>query len=153
MTRGNGDTPTLPKLVSVPGLAAIAILGIAVIVLSRLFGPENILREVLTEVVATFGSTILVLAIFGLFFRSGLERLLRGAPGGEALAESANRLRDVLQDLDQRDQMMARPSDEAKLDRIEEGVRSLAEDGIRDLKTEIEELRKLIADPKSGRNV
>lgn len=153
MTRGNGDTPTLPKLLSVPGLAAIAILGIAVIVLSRLFGPENILREVLTEVVATFGSTILVLAIFGLFFRSGLERLLRGAPGGEALAESANRLRDVLQDLDQRDQMMARPSDEAKLDRIEEGVRSLAEDGIRDLKTEIEELRKLIADPKSGRNV
>ena len=153
MTRGNGDTPTLPKLLSVPGLATIAILGIAVIVLSRLFGPENILREVLTEVVATFGSTILVLAIFGLFFRSGLERLLRGAPGGEALAESANRLRDVLQDLDQRDQMMARPSDEAKLDRIEEGVRSLAEDGIRDLKTEIEELRKLIADPKSGRNV
>jgi hypothetical protein len=153
MTRGNGDTPTLPKLVSVPGLAAMAVLGIAVIALSRLFGPENFLREVLTEVVATFGSTILVLAIFGLFFRSGLERLLRGAPGGEALAESANRLRDVLQDLDQRDQMMARPSDEAKLDRIEEGVRSLAEDGIRDLKTEIEELRKLIADPKSGRNV
>jgi hypothetical protein len=153
MTRGNGDTPTLPKLVSVPGLAAMAILGIAVIALSRLFGPENILREVLTEVVATFGSTILVLAIFGLFFRSGLERLLRGAPGGEALAESANRLREVLQDLDQQDQMMARPSDESKLDRIEEGVRSLAEDGIRDLKTEIEELRKLIADPKSGRNV
>ena len=153
MTRGNGDTPTLPKLLSVPGLAAIAILGIAVIVLSRLFGPENILREVLTEVVATFGSTILVLAIFGLFFRSGLERLLRGAPGGEALAESANRLSEVLQDLDQRDQKTERPSDEAKLDRIEEGVRSLAEDGIRDLKTEIEELRKLIADPKSGRNV
>ncbi len=92
MTRGDSDTPTLPKLISVPGLAAMAILGMAVIALSRLFGPENFLREVLTEVVATFGSTILVLAIFGLFFRSGLERLLRGAPGGEALAESANRL-------------------------------------------------------------
>jgi hypothetical protein len=152
MTRGDRDTPTLPKLVSVPGLVAIAILGIAVIALSRLFGPENILREVLTEVVASFGSTILVLAIFGLLFRSGLERLLRGAPGGEALTESANRLREVLQDLDQRDQTMERPSDEEKLDRIEEGVRSLAEDGVRDLKNEIEELRKLIADSKFGRD-
>ena len=152
MTREDRDTPTLPKLVSVPGLAAIAILGIAVIALSRLFGPENILREVLTEVVASFGSTILVLAIFGLLFRSGLERLLRGAPGGEALTESANRLREVLQDLDQRGQKMVRPSDEAKLDRIEEGVRSLAEDGFRDLKKEIEELRELVADPKFGRD-
>jgi hypothetical protein len=92
MIRGDHDTPTLPKLVSVPGLVTIAILGVAIIALSRLFGPENILREVLTEVVTSFGSTILVLAIFGLFFRSGHERLLRGAPGGETLAESANRL-------------------------------------------------------------
>jgi hypothetical protein len=153
MTREDRDTPTLPKLVSVPGLATMAIFGIAVIALSRLFGPENILREVLTEVVASFGSTILVLAIFGLFFRSGLERLLRGAPGGEALAESANHLREVLRDLDQRDQKMERPSDEAKLDRIEEGVRSLAEDGVRDLKKEMEELRKLIADSKYGRDL
>ncbi|MDQ3912721.1 MAG: hypothetical protein M3305_13325 [Actinomycetota bacterium] len=148
MTRGHRDTPTLLKLVSVPGLAVIAILGIAVIALSRLFGPENILREVLMEVVASLGSTILVLAIFGLFFRSGLERLLREAPGGETLAESANRLGEVLQDLDQQNQKMVRPADEAKLDRIEQGVRSLAEDGIRPLKEEIEELRKLILDSK-----
>ena len=140
------DTPALPKLVSVPGLAAMAFLGISVIALSRLFSPENILREVLTEVVASLGSTILVLAIFGLFFRSGLERLLRGAPGGETLAESANRLSEVLQDIDQQDQKMVGPGYEAKLDRIEEGVRSLAEDGIRPLKKEIEELRKSIAD-------
>jgi hypothetical protein len=153
MTREDRDPPTLPKLVSVPGLAAMAILGISVIALSRLFGPENILREVLTEVVASLGSTILVLAIFGLFFRSGLERLLRGAPGGETLAESANRLREVLQDLDQQNQKMVRPGDEAKLDRIEEGVRSLAEDGIRPLKKELEKLQKLMADSKYGRDV
>ena len=125
----------------------MAVLGILVIALSRLFSPENILWEVLTEVVTSLGSTILVLAIFGLFFRSGLERLLRGAPGGEILAESANRLSEVLQDMDQQDQMVE-PGYEAKLDRIEEGVRSLAEDGIRPLTKEIEELRKLIAASK-----
>ncbi len=151
MTREDRDSPTLPKLVSIPGLAAVATLGIAVIALARLFGPENILREVVTEVVASFGSTVLVLAIFGLFFRSGLERLFRGAPGGEAVAESANRLREVLQDLDQRDQEMERSWDEAKLDRVAEGVRSLTEEGIPDLRDDIEELRRLIADPKYGR--
>ena len=152
MTREDRHTPTLPKLVSVPGLAAMAVLGVSVIALSRLFSPENILREVLTEVVASLGSTILVVAVFGLFFRSGLERLLRRAPGGESLAEYANRLREVLRDLDQQDQKMASPGDEAKLDRIEEGVRPLAEDGIRPLKKEVEELRKLIADSKQGRD-
>jgi hypothetical protein len=153
MTTEDRHTSTLPKLISVPGLAAMAVIGVSVIALSRLFSPENILREVLTEVVASLGSTILVVAIFGLFFRSGLERLLRGTPGGESLAESANRLREVLQDLDQQDQKMVSPGDEAKLDRIEEGVRSLAEDGIRPLKKEVEDLRKLIADSKYGRDV
>ena len=148
MTREDRHTPTLPKLVSVPGLAAMAVLGISVIALSRLFSPENILREVLTEVVASLGSTILVVAVFGLFFRSGLEHLLRWAPGGESLAESANRLSQVLQDLDQQDQKIVSPGDEAKLDRIEEGVRSLAENGIHPLKKEIEELRRSIADSK-----
>lgn len=148
MTREDRHTPTLPKLVSVPGLAATAVLGVSVIALSRLFSPENILREVLTEVVASLGSTILVVAVFGLFFRSGLEHLLRWAPGGESLAESANRLSKVLQDLDQQDQKIVSPGDEAKLDRIEEGVRSLAEDGIHPLKKEIEELRRSIADSK-----
>ena len=151
MTTEDRHTSTLPKLISVPGLAAMAVLGVSVIALSRLFSPENILREVLTEVVASLGSTILVVAIFGLFFRSGLERLLRGAPGGESLAESANRLREVLRDMDQQDQQrMVSPGDEEKLDRIEEGIRSLAEDGIRPLKKEIEELRKLIADRNKG---
>ena len=148
MTTEDRHTPSVPKLVSVPSLAAMTILGILVIALSRLFSPENILREVLMEVVASLGSTILVVAVFGLFFRSGLESLLRGAPGGESLAESANRLREVLQGLDQQDQKMVSPGDEAKLDRIEEGVRSLAEDGIQPLKKEIEELRRSIADSK-----
>ncbi len=149
MTREDRHAPTLAKLISVQGLAAMAVLGVSILALSRLFSPENILREVLTEVVASLGSTILAVAVFGLFFRSGLEHLLRWAPDGESLAESANRLRTILQDLDQQDQRrMVSPSDEAKLDRIEEGIRSLAEDGIRPLRKELEELRKLIADSK-----
>ena len=63
--------PNLPRLLSVPGLMALAIFGILVIVVSRLFGPENILREIVTELLASFGSTILLLAIFGFFFRTG----------------------------------------------------------------------------------
>src|SRR4028118_1784655 len=84
-----GEEPersALTKLISVPGLVAAAILGVAVASVARLFGPGNVLREVATELVASFGSTILVLAVFGLLFRTGLERLLRGAPGGETPA-------------------------------------------------------------------
>jgi hypothetical protein len=42
------EDPDFPKLLSVPGLMAIAIFGLSVIVVSRLFGPENILREIVT---------------------------------------------------------------------------------------------------------
>jgi hypothetical protein len=150
MTTEDPGSSNLPRLLSVPGLVAIAFLGISVIVMSRLFGPENVLREVVTEVLASFGSTILLLAIFGLFFRTGLQRLLRGAPGGEAFAESAYRLRELLQDLDQQGRETSQ--DEEKLDRIEESVRSLAEDEIPRLKYEIQELRKTIADPRYGRD-
>jgi len=139
------ESSALPKLVSVPVLVAVAILGFAVIVLARLFGPQNILREVVTEVVANFGSTLLVLAIFGLLFRSGLERVLRGAPGGEAFVESAERLKDVLQDLDERDDKTQGARYEAKLDRIGEDVRSLANNELPTLRSEIVELRKLLA--------
>src|SRR5215211_6549481 len=48
------ESPKLPRLLSVPGLMAVAIFGISVIVVSRLFGPENILREVVTELLACF---------------------------------------------------------------------------------------------------
>jgi len=145
------ESPTLPRLISVPGLMAVAIFGISVIVASRLFGPENILREVITELLASFGSTILLLAIFGFFFRSGLQRLVRWAPGGESFEESAERLRELLQDFDQREKESEDSQAEEKLDRIEEGVRTLAADEIPRLKDEIQELRKMLANPEYGR--
>lgn len=93
------ESPALPKLFSGPGL--VAVLGIAALVLARLFDPGNVLRPVVTELVAGFGAAMLVLAAFVLLFRSGLARLLlRGAPGGETLAESAEHLREHLQNLD-----------------------------------------------------
>lgn len=142
---GEPEPLALPKLVSVPGLVAVAALGAAVIALAHLFGPENILREVGTEMVASVGSTMLVLAIFGLLFRSGLERLLRGTPGGETLAQSAEHLKEILQYLNEQD-LETRGSDhEAKLDRIAEDVRSLADNELPALRKEMAELRKMLA--------
>jgi hypothetical protein len=149
-----GDEPessVLPKLVSVPGLVAVAVLGIAITLLARVFGPGNVLREVVTELIASFGSTILVLAVFGLLFRSGLERLLRGAPGGEAFVESAERLKDILQDLGAQDLNTQEPGFEAKLDRIGEDVRSLADCELPALRKEVAELRGLLADLRHHR--
>jgi hypothetical protein len=144
MISEDSDSPAVSKLVSVPGIAALAILGIAILGLSRLFGAETILREVATEVVAGFGNAILILAIFGLFFRSGLERVLRRAPGGDTLAESAERLREILQDLDQNNRGMGESRYEAKLDHIEESVQSLANEGVPKLQREVKELRRLM---------
>jgi hypothetical protein len=149
MTTEDPGSPKLPRLLSVPGLVAVALLGISVIVVSRLFGPENVLREVVTEVLASFGSTVLLLAIFGLLFRSGLQRLLRGAPGGEAFAESAERLRELL---DQQGRETETSQVVETLDRIEERIRSLAADEIPGLRNEIRELRNMIADPDHGRD-
>jgi len=145
------ESPTLPRLLSVPGLMAVAIFGIAVIVVSRLFGPENILREIITELLASFGSTILLIAVFGFFFRSGLQRLLRRAPGGVTFEESAERLSELLQNFDQRGTESENSQAGEKLDRIEEGIRALTADEIPGLKNEIQELRKLLADPGDGR--
>jgi hypothetical protein len=139
------ESSALPKVVSVPGLVAAAVLGVAVTALARLFGPENLLREVLTEVVASFGSTILVLAVFGLLFRSGLERLLGRAPGGEAFAESAERLNDILQNPGQQDLKTRGSGYEAKLDRIGEEQDYLAHNELLALRREVAELRKLLA--------
>jgi hypothetical protein len=144
------ETPAISKLVSVPGIAALAVLGIVLLALSHAFGAENILREMAAEVVAGFGNAILILAIFGLFFRSGLERLLRRAPGGDTFVESAERLREILQDMDQNNRGMGEDRYEAKLDRIEEGVRSLAGEEIPELRREVEELRKLLLDAGYG---
>jgi hypothetical protein len=144
MTNEGIETPTLSRLLSAPGIAVLVVLGIAILAASRLFGADTILREVVTEVIAGVGNAILVLAMFGLFFRTGLERLLRRAPGGDAFAESAEHLREILGSLDQRDQNMEGSRYEAKLDRIEEGIRSLGDDGLPALKGEIEALRRLI---------
>ena len=146
------ESPVLPRLVSVPGLVAVGALGIASTLLARLFGPGNVLREVVTELIASFGSTILVLAIFGLLFRSGLERLLQEAPGGEAFVESAERLRDTLQNLDQQDRKSQGPGFEAKLDRIGEDLRSLADSELPALRKEVAELRGLLAELQHERN-
>jgi hypothetical protein len=151
MTSEGVETPTLPRLLSVPGLAVLVVLGISTLAASRLFGADTILREVVTEVIAGVGNAILVLAMFGLFFRTGLERLLRRAPGGDALAESAEHLREILGSLDQHDEYLEGSRYEAKLDRIDEGVRSLGNDEIPALKSEIEALRKLILDGEQGR--
>jgi hypothetical protein len=145
------ESSVLARLVSVPGLVAVAVMGAAVILLARLFGPGNVLREVLTELIASFGSAIVVVAIFGLVFRSGLERLLRRAPGGEALVESAEHLRDILQGLDEQDLKAQKRGTTAKLDRIEEDVRSLADSELPALREEVAALRGLLADLRHER--
>jgi len=138
------ESSALLKLISVPGLVAVAVLGIAVIALARLFGPENVLRELVIELIASFGSTILVLAIFGLLFRTGLERLLRGAPGGQALAQSMEHLKDILQDLSEQDFKSPGARYGTELDQIAKDVRSLADSELPALRREVAELRKLL---------
>jgi hypothetical protein len=145
MTSEGVETSTLSRLLSAPGIAALAVLGIMILAVSRLFGADTILKEVVTEVVAGFGNAILILAMFTLFFRTGLERLLRRAPGGDAFAESAERLREMLQDMDQRDQDTQEPPYEEKLTRIDERVRSLTDEDIPALSAEIEALRRLVS--------
>ena len=146
MTSDDSEGNVVSKLVSVRGLAALAILGIAILALSRLFGAQTILREVLTEVIAGFGNAILILAIFGLFFRSGLQGVLRRrAPGGERLAESVQRLGEIMHDLDQNDGGMGESQLEARLGNIEEDVKSLVKE-VPELKRELKELRRLMLD-------
>lgn len=150
-----GEEPersALTKLISVPGLVAMAVLGVAVAVMARLFGPGNVLKEVATELVASFGSTLLVLAVFGLLFRTGLERLLRGAPGGEALTQSVERLEGLLQGAGAQDLKAQEPGLEAKLDRIGRDVRSLADEEVPALRKELAELRGMLVDLQRDRN-
>ena len=150
--REEPERSALTKLLSVPGLVAVAILGVAVAAVARLFGPGNVLKEVATELVASFGSTMLVLAVFGLLFRTGLERLLRGAPGGETLAQSVERLESLLQGANAQDLKAQEPRLEAKMDRIGRDVRSLSEDEIPALRKEVAELRGMLVDLQQERN-
>lgn len=149
-----GEEPersALARLISVPGLVAVAILGVAVATMAHVFGPGNVLKEVATELVASLGSTILVLAVFGLLFRTGLERLLRGAPGGEALARSAERLESLLQGAGAKDLKVEELGLESKLDRIGNDLRSLAENEVPALRNEVAELRGMLTDLQQQR--
>lgn len=151
MTTENPGSTNLLRLLSVPGLLGVGVFGVLVVVVSRVFGPENILREVVTELLASFGSTLLLLAVFGLLFRSGLQRLLRGAPGGESLAQSTERLNELLRGFDQLERESEDSEDGEQLDRIEEGVRVITADEMPRLKSEIRELRNMLAGPEGGR--
>jgi hypothetical protein len=151
MSSEDTDAPTLLRLLSIPGILALALLGLVVLAASRLLGADTIAREVLTEVIASFGNAILILAVFGLFFRSGLERLLRRAPGGDTVVASAESLREILESFDQRGSEVESPPCGAKLDRIDAGVRSLTEEDIPALRSEIDALRQLVLDLEQGR--
>lgn len=142
------EAPTLIRLLSAPGLVALALLGITVLAASRIVGADTIVREVLTEVVAGFGNAIVVL---GVFFRTGLERLLRRAPGGDTVAESAEHLRELLGDFGQGSRDFEGSQYGAKLDRIDATVRSLAYERVPTLQSEVEALRRLILDADQGR--
>jgi hypothetical protein len=132
-------------LLSAPGIAALAVFGIIFLAVSQVFGADTVLREVITEVVAGLGNAVLIVALFSLFFRTGLERLLRRAPGGDAFTESMEHLRDMLHNMDQRDQDAPGLPYEEKLNRIDEGVRSLIDEDIPALRMEIEALRRLVS--------
>ena len=149
-SEGMQTPPTLSRLLSAPGIAALAVLGIIILAASRLLGADTILKEVVTEVVAGFGNAILILALFSLFFKTGIEHLLRSAPGGDAIAESVEHLQEMLHNMDQRDQDTQGPPYEEKLTRIDEGVRSLIDEDIPALRMEIEALRRLVSS-ESGR--
>jgi len=143
----SGEDPqssNLFRLISIPGIVTLAVLGAVIVGVSRLFGTEVVLREVLIEMVASFGSALLVVAVFGLFFRTGIERLIRQAPGGDLYAQSTERLREMLENRDDRE-----PGDsgyEERLDRIEKGLGSLTDEEIPGLRNEIRELRRSLLD-------
>ena len=136
----------MTKLISVPGLAAAALLGAAVAAAARLFGPGNVIRKVATELVAGLGGTILVLAVFGLLLGTGLERLLREAPGGEALAQSVGRLEGLLQGPGAQDLRQQERGFGDKPDRIERDVRPLVDGEVPASSKEAAGLRGLLAD-------
>ena len=145
MTSEGTPTSALSKLLSAPGIAALAVFGIIFLAVSRVFGADTILREVITEVVAGLGNAVLIVALFSLVFRTGLERLLRRAPGGDAFTESMEHLRDMLHNTDQRDPDTQGLPYEEKLIRIDQGIRSLIDEDIPALRMEIEALRRLVS--------
>ncbi len=135
----------LSRMVSVPGIVALAVLGAVIAGVARLFGTDLVVREVMIEMIASFGSSILVLAVFGLFLRSGIERMIQRTPGGDLYAQSTERLREMLEGVDSAQGSQSSQLEE-RLARIEESLGSLSREQIPGLKTEIRNLRSLIQD-------
>lgn len=135
----------LSRMVSVPGIVALAVLGAVIAGVARLFGTDLVVREVMIEMIASFGSSILVLAVFGLFLRSGIERMIQRTPGGDLYAQSTERLREMLEGMDSAQGSQSSQLEE-RLTRIEESLGSLSREQIPGLKTEIRNLRSLIQD-------
>jgi len=135
----------LSRMVSVPGIVALAVLGAVIAGVARLFGTDLVVREVMIEMIASFGSSILVLAVFGLFLRSGIERMIQRTPGGDLYAQSTERLREMLEGMDSAQGSQGSQLEE-RLARIEESLGSLSSEQIPGLKTEIRNLRSLIQD-------
>ncbi|CAN5154434.1 hypothetical protein BH18ACT10_BH18ACT10_08330 [soil metagenome] len=142
--------PNLSRLISVPGMVALAVLGAVIVGASRLFGAEVVFREVLIEMVASFGSALLVIAVFGLFFRSGIERLIRRIPGGDLYEQSTDRLREMIEGADH-GEGQADSRLEERLDRIEESLGNLSGEDLPRLRDEIQKLRGLLESAEPDR--
>ena len=135
----------LSRMVSVPGIVALAVLGAVIAGVARLFGTDLVVREVMIEMIASFGSSILVLAVFGLFLRSGIERMIQRTPGGDLYAQSTERLREMLEGVDSAQGSQGSQLEE-RLARIEESLGSLSSEQIPGLRSDIRNLRSLIQD-------
>jgi hypothetical protein len=135
----------LSRMVSVPGIVALAVLGAVIAGVARLFGTDLVVREVMIEMIASFGSSILVLAVFGLFLRSGIERMIQRTPGGDLYAQSTERLREMLEGMDSAQGSQGSQLEE-RLARIEESLGSLSSEQIPGLRSDIRNLRSLIQD-------
>ena len=131
-------------------MVALAVLGAVIVGASRLFGTEVVFREVLIEMVASFGSALLVIAVFGLFFRSGIERLIRRVPGGDLYEQSTDRLREMIEGVDH-GEGQADSRVEERLDRIEENLGNLSSEDIPRLRDEIQKLRELLENAEPDR--
>lgn len=135
----------LSRMVSVPGIVALAVLGAVIAGVARLFGTDLVVREVMIEMIASFGSSILVLAVFGLFLRSGIERMIQRTPGGDLYAQSTERLREMLESMGSAQGSQSSQLEE-RLARIEESLGSLSGEQIPGLRSDIRNLRSLIQD-------
>ena len=131
----------------------MAILGVAVLAASRLLGSEATIREVVTEVIAGFGNAIFLLAVFELFFMpaSSVSSARRPVPTPTRRARNG-RERRRCRASGQASRAEESSAGSAKLDSIEEDLRSLVDRDLYGLKKRIgiEEVRELVSDARLG---